>query len=147
MRIITTRQSTVIGLLGAFGAIIMMVIVYLFRETKMNMVIIGASGSIYMLFLAYFGLFRSHLSFDQAYLIRRRGKSFERHLISDIESVRTMPIFRSMGIVWIKLSSGASFHTVVLDQDLTWIMSRVPNHAITPYWRRKCSTNTMRTRS
>ena len=137
MRIITTRQSTVIGLLGAFGVIMMVVIVYLFGEKKMDMTIIGTLGAIYMLFLTYFGLFRSHLSFDQAYLIRRRGKSFERHLISDIESVRTIPMFKSMGIVWFKLSSGRSFRTVVLDQDLTWIMSRVPSHAITPYWRRK----------
>jgi len=137
MRIITAKQSKVIGVLGLFGVALMLFICFSIGLTDKRLAITSIVAAVYMIWLTYFGLFAHWLAFDQAYLVKRDGSRFDRLLMEDISSVRTFPLFRSLGILWIRHSSGRSFRTVVLDQDLTWIMSRVPRSAITPYWARK----------
>jgi len=137
MRIITARQSKVVGVLGLFGVALAIFIFLRIGPNDKELAVTSIIVAAYMCWLFYFGLFSSWLAFDQAYLVKRRGSEYERLLMEDITSVRTIPFFRSMGILWIRHSSGKSVRTVVLDQDLTWIMSRVPRSAITPYWARK----------
>jgi hypothetical protein len=136
MRIISSSQAPVVGVLGIVGMALMGATVFVMKTDKV-FVVLGSIGAVAMLELAYFGLFSKWVAFDQAYMILRKGDKYERYLLSEVTKVRTIPYFWYMGVLWITHASGKRVFTVVADEDLTWIMSQVPLKAITPFWRRK----------
>ncbi len=137
MRVISSRQAKVMGGLGIFAGVMSVLAVYAVGTDRL--VLVGASLVVLLwaVYAAYFGIFSRWLAFDQAYMVVRKGKAHERYLLAEVVKVRTVPYSSYLGIVWITHATGRTFWTVVLDEDLTWIMSQVPPEAITPYWRRK----------
>lgn len=62
-----------------------------------------------------------------------RPRCYHRLPLAQVASVRTWPVFRYIGALRIRDRTGASIYTLVADQDLTWIMSRMPRSTITPW--------------
>jgi len=136
MKEIRTTKAKVLGALGVLGAILCGIMVTTIPGEVMMKIGAGCAMA-YFLFLAAEGLRAKSFAIDghDALIAYRNG--FKRIPLTDVLSVRTFPIFRYVGVVTVIFREGEKARTMVADQDLTWIMSRMPASSITPYWRKR----------
>ena len=60
-----------------------------------------------------------------------------RFALAEVVSIRTSPMRHQHAWVVLKNTSGRTIRTIILDEDLTWLMSRMPESALTEYWKRR----------
>ena len=142
MRILSTNQSKALGVIGLLCAVVSgIATVFVWDGTALRS-ILPVMGVIYLAVLAWSGLTAKWVAIDaDELLIKKIRGRFDRMPLSEVESVRTWPIFRYVSTLQIRHKSGDRLHTLVADQDLTWIMSKMPTSAITPYWKQRIDDN------
>lgn len=86
--------------------------------------------------MAWWGTRAEEIYLDGDDLLVMRGKDEPLRLpISGVTSVRCGYAVMRMRVMTFQHESGAKHHTLVREQDITWIMSRMPDRALTIYWR------------
>ena len=136
MKQLRTRQAKVLGALGVFGAILCGAMLALLPGDVIMKITAGC-GIAYSLLLAFEGLNASSLILDGDDILISQSGTLQRIDLGQVASIRTFPIFRYVGVITLRFRGGEKFRTMVADQDLTWIMSRMPSSAVTSYWRNR----------
>jgi hypothetical protein len=136
MKTLRTNQAKILGILGITACVIFGIIITIIPHDVLRMFGIAA-GMTYFLWLGYEGLSASWIAIDGDDVLIQNGSEYTRIGLSDTIRVRTYPIFRYVGVITLCFKNGMKTRTLVSEQDLTWIMSRMPVTAITPYWRNK----------
>lgn len=134
MKQLRTRQAKILGALGVIGSILCGIMLALVPG-EIAMKIATACAMAYFLFLAFEGLTAGAVMLDGDDLLIAKSREIKRIALEEVVCIRTFPIFRYLGILTLKFRDGNRSRTMVADQDLTWIMSRMPRSAVTPYWR------------
>ena len=143
MRPLQANESKLLGLFGLAGACLLIAAFLPMPHLRQQFpfLIFPALAFFPLLHMAWFGLRARPVFIDGDDLIEIRKRKFIRTPIADITSVRTWPYAYHLSVLQLKQpgTHGGStiIHTIVRDQDLTWIMSRMPHRSITPYWQRR----------
>ena len=137
MRDIRANESRTIGVLGAFGILVVLAAVFIL-PMRIPTTIIFSVCICQLSLMAWFGLRAASVFVDGDDLLVENGSGdLNRLPIADIVSVRTWSGFYKLGVLSVRHNSGIAFGTLVREKDLTWIMSQMPVESITTYWRRR----------
>jgi hypothetical protein len=137
MRNLRANESTVIGILCLIGVIVVTsAMILMFSTQPWPMQILVCGSLVPLSVIAWFGLRSKPIYIDGDDLLTRVGADdYSRIPISAVISVRTFPLPNRLGIVIFKDNSGNSIMTITREQNLSWIMSKMPDSSITPYWK------------
>ena len=138
MKNLRANESKIFGVFGLFLALIAPVfMLLLFRSQNQWLAILLLVMIPFSAAIAWFGFRAKFVAVDGDELItENEAKSYERISLSSIASVRTIPLPYRLGVLFFRTEK-SSIMTIVREQDLTWIMSRMPLASITPYWRNR----------
>jgi hypothetical protein len=113
-------------------------IIFVFSKQSWPYQILAYGSFIPLLTVAWFGLRSLPIFIDGNDLLAQiNPDDYSRIPISSVVSVRTFPLPNRLGIVIFRDTSGGSFMTITREENLTWIMSKMPTSSITPYWRKQ----------
>lgn len=139
MRAIRAKESRVLGCLCVFGFLLMSVVAVLELQNGVSFSSVTYLALVMLAgWLAAIGLRAQAIYLDgKDLLVEGKPRRFRRVVIAEVVTVRTIPLVYSLDILWIKSSSRRKSMTVVRRHDLRWLMSMMPEAAITAYWRRQ----------
>jgi hypothetical protein len=136
MRNLRANESRVIGILCLIGVIVLSIVISMFSTLPWPMQVLVCGLLFPLSVIAWFGLRSKPIYIDGDDLLTRvRADDYSRIPISEVISVRTFPLPYRLGIVIFKDSRGNSIMTITREQNLFWIMSKMPESSITPYWK------------
>jgi hypothetical protein len=136
MRDLRANESIVIGVLGAFGVLLILAAFFILPARTSTTVIFSVSVCQFAL-MAWFGLRANRVFVDGDDLLVETKGDLSRFPTGDVMSIRTWPALYYFSVLSVRLKSGVTFGALVREQDLTWIMSQMPVESITLYWRRR----------
>lgn len=139
MRDLRANEAKVFGILGVIGIALVSVATFVLLRHQSFLAKSALLGALVPLgALSWIGFQARSIFVDgDDLVISGNSKGFLRLPISSIVSVRTLPMPYRFGILTFRFSGETSVSTLVREQDLLWLMSRMPRTSITPYWRNR----------
>ncbi len=139
MRNLRANESKLVGILGLIGIVLTgIAIIATASDLSLPTGILLLIAMFFSGFTAWFGFRAASIFVDEDDLLYQPANSdYIRVSISSVISAKTFPLPFKLGMLVLQFDTGFSIMTVVQQHDLSWIMSRMPEYAITPYWKNR----------
>lgn len=139
MRNLRADAAKAFGILGLLGITVAAIAASMISwDQPLLVLLLTIAAIVPFTALAWYGLGARSIFIDgDELLTENESGDYSRMPISSVVSARTVPLPFGLGILTFQPKSGPTIMTVVRGEDLLWIMSKMPDPAITPYWRRR----------
>lgn len=143
MKALRANESRTLGVLGCAGVVVALAVVAIlvFRGNPPFALVLVVGGIVSAALMAWWGLRAQEIYLDGDELLVMRGKHGPLRLpISGVTSVRCGYALMNLRVMTFQHDSRETCRTLVREHDITWIMSRMPDRALTIYWREMISS-------